>query len=69
LIGWDAKNEKPLSVSSQMDNDECSGLFEENADFVPCSWINENSTMVVFLEFDNEDHAVSTVCLYDCESS
>lgn len=54
-----------LTIDFRMGNEECKTRFEKAINIVPCWRVNEDSTLVAFLEFDGANHSVSSICLHN----
>lgn len=48
-----------------MDDEECKTTCEDISNIVTCVWANVDSTIVAFLEFDDQNHSISSICMYD----
>lgn len=69
LIGWDVKNKKPATLTSQMGTEECKTMLKENGNIVPCWYINEDSKTFAFLKFDDKTHAILSICTYNANNT
>lgn len=58
-----------LTIDSHMNKEECKAIVEEAENIVPCWKVNEDSTLVAFLEFDGKNRSVSSICLHNGESN
>jgi len=48
-----------------MDDEECKTTCEDIGNIITCVWANVDSTIVTFLEFNDGNHSVSTICMYN----
>eukprot|EP00210_Caulerpa_lentillifera_P007742 g7388.t1 len=71
MIGWDAKNQNLVTLTSSMNEEKCKTLFGKDSktilkeeDIIPCWFVTEDSNVVSFLEFNKENKAISSICIH-----
>eukprot|EP00210_Caulerpa_lentillifera_P007787 g7431.t1 len=69
LLGWDTKNYRMLTLTSQTAEDRFKTMFEDKDIITPIHCFGEVCNAVAFLKFDGDNHKAVSICIHSIKGN